>query len=124
MHEVSVMTSIIENVRTTLQGHNVSKVEEVVLVVGELTYLGKDQLDFAFEILTRGTELEGSTLVIEDEAAEISCPSCGYEGAADYFRDEGYHTSIPQLICPKCRSGVKVTKGKSCRIASVKVVEE
>ena len=45
MHEVSVMTSIIDNVRSALLGHDFVKVEEVYLTVGELTFLGLDQLD-------------------------------------------------------------------------------
>lgn len=124
MHEVSVMTSIIENVRNALKEHTFVKVEEVVLVVGELTFLGQDQLQFAYEILTRGTELEGSKLVIETEKTEVGCPSCGYEGPAGYYEDEGYHGAIPQLSCPKCQASVNVLKGKSCRITSVKVEEE
>jgi hydrogenase nickel incorporation protein HypA/HybF len=123
MHEVSVMSSIIENVQQALTGHKYERVEEVNLVVGELTYLGKDQLEFAFEVLTRGTDLEGSMLVIEDEAVEISCPQCGYSGPAKYISDESYHTSVPSLTCPTCQAHVKVVKGKSCRISSVKVVE-
>jgi hydrogenase nickel incorporation protein HypA/HybF len=123
MHEVSVMSSIIENVHQALESHHYERVEEVILVVGELTYLGKDQLEFAFEVLTRGTELEGSKLVIEDELVEVSCSKCGYVGPTDYLGDGSYHISVPRLSCPKCQATVAVIKGKSCRISSVKVVE-
>lgn len=71
MHEVSVMSGIIDAVMAELAKHDVEKVEEVDLVVGELTYLGKDQLSFAYEIMTRETILEGSSLVFEDEKTEI-----------------------------------------------------
>jgi hydrogenase nickel incorporation protein HypA/HybF len=124
MHEVSVMSSILENVQVELQKHHYDKVEELVLVVGELTYLGKDQLEFAYEILTRNTPLEGSRLVVEDEKVEIMCDACGYSGPVDYMGDEWGQNNVPKLICPKCNSNVKVIKGKSCRITSVKVVEE
>jgi hydrogenase nickel incorporation protein HypA/HybF len=123
MHEVSVMSSIIENVQQALTGHKYERVEEVNLVVGELTYLGKDQLEFAYEVLTRGTDLEGSKLVIEDEKVEVSCPQCGYSGPANYIGDESYHANVPSLYCPACQAHAKVVKGKSCRISSVKVVE-
>ena len=124
MHEVSVMSGIIDAVMAELAKHDVEKVEEVNLVVGEMTYLGKDQLTFAYEIMTRDTPLEGSTLVFEDEKAEVSCPSCGFQGPAEYYVDESFHNNIPKLSCPKCGAGVKVTKGKSCRISSIKVVEK
>ena len=117
------MTSLVEGVLQELQGHSFSKVEEMVLVVGELTYLGKDQLQFAYEIVTRGTLLDSSTLVIEDESVEVECPQCHYHGSVEYLRDEGYHLSVPVLSCPQCGGNVKVIKGKSCRVTSVKVVE-
>ncbi|HSV42378.1 MAG TPA: hydrogenase maturation nickel metallochaperone HypA [Methanomassiliicoccales archaeon] len=123
MHEVSVMTSILESVKAELVKHSYDKVEELVLVVGELTYLGKDQLEFAYEILTRGSDLEGSKLVIEEEKVEVECPKCFYRGAADYLIDGTYHNAVPKLNCPKCGGPVNVLKGKSCRISSVKVVE-
>ncbi|MFA5312010.1 MAG: hydrogenase maturation nickel metallochaperone HypA [Methanomassiliicoccales archaeon] len=124
MHEVSVMSSILESVKNELDSHTFDKVEELVLVVGELTFLGKDQLDFAYEILTRGTVLEGSKLVIEDEAVEVRCDPCGYQGPAEYLSDESFHSNIPKLTCPKCGLSVQVLKGKSCRVTSVKVVSD
>jgi hydrogenase nickel incorporation protein HypA/HybF len=124
MHEVSVMSGIIDAVLAELAKHDVEKVEEVNLVVGEMTYLGKDQLTFAYEIMTRDTPLEGSTLVFEDEKAEVQCPTCGFLGPAEYYVDESFHNNIPKLSCPKCGAGVKITKGKSCRISSIKVVEK
>ena len=123
MHEVSVMSSIIENVQQELASHHFERVEEVTLVVGELTYLGKDQLEFAYEVLTRGTALEGSKLVIEDERVEVSCARCGYVGPPEYIDDGSHNMSVPRLSCPKCQAPVVLVKGKSCRITSVKVVE-
>lgn len=123
MHEVSIMSSIINSVLEELKKHRVEKVEEVDLTIGELTFLGEDQLQFAFEILTKNTILEGSKLVIDIEEVAVRCPSCSYEGKADYLKDEVYHTSVPALTCPQCGQGVEVTKGKSCVVRSVKVVE-
>ncbi|MBI0583237.1 MAG: hydrogenase maturation nickel metallochaperone HypA [Methanomassiliicoccus sp.] len=124
MHEVGVMTSILEAVLEELKNHKVQKVEEVRLTIGDLTYLGEDQLSFAFEILTRGTILEGSTLVVEHEEVEVRCPTCGYDGRAEYYQDEMYSSNVPTLNCPRCGSRVDVVKGKSCTVRSIKVVEE
>jgi hydrogenase nickel incorporation protein HypA/HybF len=124
MHEVSIMSSIIESVLTELKKYRLEKVEEVTLIIGEMTFLGEDQLRFAYEVLTKGTILEGSTLNMETEGAEVKCRSCSYLGKADYMDDEMYHTSVPLLSCPRCGEAVEVTKGKSCIVRSVKVVEE
>jgi hydrogenase nickel incorporation protein HypA/HybF len=123
MHEVSVMSAIVESVLSELEKHHVLKVEEVLLTLGELTFLGEEQLQFAYEIITRDTILEGSKLVIQPEETELLCKSCGYQGPADKLGAE-YHMSMPSLVCPKCRSGVKVLKGQSCRVTSMKVVQE
>jgi hydrogenase nickel incorporation protein HypA/HybF len=124
MHEVAVMSSILEAVREELKKHHILKVEEVLLAVGEMTFLGVDQLNFAFEVLTKDTDLDGSTLVIEKEEVEVSCPSCGYRGRAAYHEDEMYHSQIPTLNCPQCEKRVEIIKGKSCMVRSIKVVED
>lgn len=123
MHEVSVMAGIVESVLKELEKHDVLRVEEVVLTLGELTFLGEEQLQFAYEIITRETALQGSTLVIAPEETELQCLSCGYQGKADKVGEE-FHMAMPSLACPKCKGKVKVLKGRSCRVTSMKVVQE
>ena len=123
MHEVSVMAGIVEKVLAELEKHDVLKVEEVQLTLGELTFLGEEQLQFAYEIITRDTALEGSVLVIVPEETELQCLSCGYVGKADTIGEE-YHMAMPSLTCPKCKGKVKVLKGQSCRVTSMKVIQE
>ncbi|MBC7107718.1 MAG: hydrogenase maturation nickel metallochaperone HypA [Methanomassiliicoccales archaeon] len=124
MHEVSVMSDIINAVLGQLGHYEIEKVEEVVLVVGELTFLGEEQLRFAFEILSKGTILEGAELIIETEKAILRCPSCGFEGPPEHIGDGTFHFSIPILSCPKCGNQADIIKGKCCGVTSVKVVEK
>jgi hydrogenase nickel incorporation protein HypA/HybF len=123
MHEVSVMSGIIEGVLEELSKHDVEKVEEVTLVIGESTFLGRDQMEFAFEILSKGTPLEGAQLIIEDEPVEVECPSCHYSGKAEMIQGPDFHVMVPKLNCPSCGKNANMTKGRSCRVASIKVVE-
>ncbi len=117
------MASIINRVLAELEKHDVVNVEEVDLVIGELTFLGEEQLRFAFEVLSRGNALEGAKLNISHEKIEVRCSSCGYVGPVEYLGSGVDHMVIPNLVCPKCGSGVEVTKGKSCGVTSIKVVE-
>jgi hydrogenase nickel incorporation protein HypA/HybF len=117
------MASIVEAVLEELGKHDVEKVEEVDLVIGEMTFLGRDQLEFAFEIVTRGTLLEGSKLAISEEKVEVRCTSCGYQGGVDYVKTGGMDHMVPDLSCPECDGKVEVTKGKSCGVTSLRVVE-
>jgi hydrogenase nickel incorporation protein HypA/HybF len=117
------MASIIESVLVELEKHDVEKVEEVDLVIGELTFLGEEQLRFAFEVLTRDNILAGSKLNITHEKIEIKCASCGYAGGVEYVEQLADHMLVPDLSCPKCGSRVEVTKGRGCGVTSLKVVE-
>jgi hydrogenase nickel incorporation protein HypA/HybF len=117
------MASIVEAVLEELKKHDVEKVEEVHMVIGEITFLGRDQLEFAYEVVTRGTLLEGSKLVMTDEKVEVRCNSCGYIGGVEYVSGGGQDHVIPNLSCPRCGGGVEVTKGKSCAVTSLRVVQ-
>lgn len=123
MHEVSIMSSIIDSVLEELRKHQVERVEEVYLTLGSLTFLGEEQLQFAYDVLSKGTQLEDSRLVIEKEDVEVRCRSCGYQGPADHV-EEIFHGLVPVLQCPECGEDVEVTKGKSCTVRSIRVVEK
>lgn len=117
------MSSIIDRILEELESHDVREVQEVLMRIGELTFLGHEQLSFAFEILTKGTLLEGAKLVIEEEAARIRCPSCGYEGEANRLSGSD-HFSVPLLSCPSCGKEPELLSGRGCRVVSLKVVED
>ena len=124
MHEVAIMSSVIQAALEELEKHNVSAVEEMVLVVGDLTSLGEDQLTFVYEVMTRDTPLEGSKLVIEHEKVCLLCSSCGYDGPAETLENDYHEHTIPILSCPECGGNVKVTAGEACRISSLKIISE
>jgi len=117
------MASIIESILAELSKHDVEKVEEVDMVIGELTFLGREQLEFAYEILTRDNILHDSKLVIKEEKITVRCPNCGYSGGVQYLDRGSDHFSVPDLSCPKCGARAEVVKGKSCSVTSLKVVE-
>ena len=107
------MASIIDSVLAELEKHDVVSVEEVDLVIGELTFLGEEQLRFAFEVLSRGNALENARLNISQEKIEVSCHACGYVGPVDYIGSSADHMVIPNLVCPKCGSGVRSPRARA-----------
>lgn len=122
MHEVSVISGMVGAVLEELKKHDAVSVSSVDIVIGDLTQLGDEQLSFAYEIVTRGTILEGSALNIEHEPINIVCNGCGYDGPA-VMLDAGDFSShaIPVLSCPKCGGNVKVTAGQSCCVRSFEI---
>lgn len=123
MHEVSVISNMVDAILRELEGYKVKKVEEVNIVIGDLTSLGAEQLEFAYEIVTRDTMLEGSKLVIENESVAVKCNECGYEGPAENLESDFFDHSIPVIACPKCGGGVEITAGQACRVRDLSIEE-
>jgi hydrogenase nickel incorporation protein HypA/HybF len=116
-------TQIIENVLEEAKRHDAKKVTEVHVVIGKMTYLGVDQVRFAYKILAEDTIMKGSKLFIEEKDGVIECGSCGYRGTIPFEDDPAYHVPIPTLQCPKCKKTAKIVEGKECTIKSIKMVK-
>lgn len=124
MHELSVMTQVVESVRNSLPGAGFVRLESVRLEVGELTMLGKEQLLFAWGVLTKGGPLQGSRLVIVKKPAVVACSGCGYRGAPKTAPKAWSHTAIPLISCPNCAGEVDIVGGRETIVRSLKAVLE
>lgn len=117
------MTSqIVQSVLAEAEKGKAKKVTEVHLIIGELTFLGLEQVRFAYEALTKGTILDGSKLVIKTQKGAVKCPNCGYKGGFKYEDDPLYHLKMPTLKCPRCNSLVNIVAGKECIIKRIKMM--
>ena len=76
MHELSLAEAVVEIASRHAAGRPVRKVE---LRVGNLRQVVPSALEFAFELLSNGTALEGAELVIEDVPARGRCRACAVE---------------------------------------------
>ena len=123
MHEYSVVSELISALLPKLEEH-VGRVRGVVLVKGELRILSDVALKNAFELLTEGSRLEGSELIIESIEARIRCGACGYEGPADQVREESFHFAIPILSCPTCGGEVDIEAGRELYVDRVTMQTE
>jgi len=117
-----VTSQVVRSVLGEAEKRKAKKVTEVHLVVGKLTFLGLEQVRFAFEALTKGTIMEGSKLIIEEQEGVVECNHCGYEGGFKYEDDPMYHVPVPTLKCPQCSNVVKIVAGKECTIKSIKMM--
>ncbi|MBS3781991.1 MAG: hydrogenase maturation nickel metallochaperone HypA [Candidatus Thermoplasmatota archaeon] len=118
------MNQLVSALLDELEGRELDAIKEVRIEVGELTFLGEEQMKFAYETLSRDTILEGSELNIDSIPSKIRCEECGYEGSVNYS-DGGYaHYNIPVINCPECDSKPEIVKGKETKIVGVTAVEE
>jgi len=120
MHEFTVTSWIVDALLDLVRKQSASRIVEVELRIGKLRALSMDQLKFCYEVLSKGTVLEGSTLVFEESPGKARCKNCGYNSEFDPDGDE-YHYGLPILACPACNSTVVVEGGDECVITKVRM---
>jgi hydrogenase nickel incorporation protein HypA/HybF len=122
MHELSIVSSIVERVLEFLDGHKAKRVVALRLAIGELTCVDAEQLRSCYELVTEGTAIAGSELEIEQTKALVRCPNCNFQGAPKYWDDALSSASIPTLQCPGCGFGVEAIEGHECAIQGIRYV--
>lgn len=91
MHDYHAVQELIDRLRSDTGGG----VIEVRIRVGAA--FSPEALEQAYEMLTPGTPLEGSRLVVEDAPETRACPVC--RASWTPARDE---RAMPVLVCPSC----------------------
>lgn len=119
MHEYSVMSQIVELILAEAKNRNAEKVSRVSLEIGEFTFLGEEQLKFAFEVLTKGTIAEGAQIDIKTAKGKIEC-ACGYSGSP--VEPDDLHSLSPVLECPKCGGIAAIKEGIGCTVRDISLV--
>ena len=120
MHELSVTSAIVNALLDLVKQQSASRVEEVNLKIGQLRAISIEQVRFCYEILAKGTSLEGSKLVVEEVPGQLQCSRCSYHQEFNP-QDDTYHFDIPLLICPTCGGSLLVQGGDECVIGKVRM---
>lgn len=99
MHEFSVCSALISQVRAVAQEHGAASVGSITVRIGPLSGVEPDLLKRAFDVARGGPPTDQSTLVIEHSPLIIRCRDCGHEGPARPNRMvcqdcDGYHVSV------------------------------
>ncbi|MBO7702423.1 MAG: hydrogenase maturation nickel metallochaperone HypA [Eggerthellaceae bacterium] len=112
MHEMGIISGVIDSTLVAARDAGADKVTVVNLRVGEMTEAIEDALQFAFEALSEGTMCEGAQLVIEMVKPRSLCFECANE-----FEHDRFHRA-----CPECGSYETVLlSGRELEIASIEV---
>ena len=113
MHELGIMTSVMESVKATALEAGADRVLKVSLSVGVMTEAIEDALQFAFEALAEADPyFAGATLEVEMIQPKSICTQCGNEFTHDRFH----------MTCPECASPfLQLLEGKELQIAFIEV---
>jgi len=114
MHEVGIASSILECVAAEAQKHSGAKLVAVGVRIGELSNVDPDALEFAFEALTRDTDLAQLKLAVEWCPRRQKCTVCSEE----------FPVKDLELACPKCASAqTTCVSGTELDIAYIELEE-
>ena len=115
MHELGIMTGVLDAVQTSARQAGADRVLNVSLSVGEMTEAIEDALRFAFEALSEQQEYAlcaGAELDIAMVRPRSRCLECGAEYDHDRFH----------MLCPECGSfATELVAGRELQIDSIEV---
>ncbi|MGA7856640.1 MAG: hydrogenase maturation nickel metallochaperone HypA [Terracidiphilus sp.] len=113
MHELSIVSSVVEQVIETLESYPGARVTEVRLRVGALAAVVEDSLQFCYGIATEGTALQGSVLVVKILPVVMHCAGCDADVELE---------SLQSFRCPRCGELVgDLRQGRELEIESFEI---
>lgn len=112
MHEIGIANSVLDAIRTEARRFPNGHIYRVGVRIGELAGVNPDAVNFCFEALVRGTELEPLSLEIEYCPRRYQCRACGHSYAAP--REDS--------ACPECgRAEWQFLRGDELELAYLEI---
>lgn len=122
MHEFGITSRIVDAVSRIAEENGATRVVRVDLLIGQLTFLSGQQVKLVYEILTKGTSLEGSELSIQEGVGLVRCSNCQHEREVTIdlsAEPGGLSAPLPLFSCSECGGKVVVIRGKECQITGI-----
>ena len=112
MHELSVTENLLEISLRHARDARAARITDLYIVLGQLSSIVDDSVQFYWDIIARGTPAEQATLHFRRVPAELECQVCAYT----------YAPGDDLLACPNCSSTqVKITKGEEFYLEAIDV---
>jgi hydrogenase nickel incorporation protein HypA/HybF len=114
MHEISVTESILEIALRHARQADARAVTDLHLVIGELSTIVDESVQFYWDIVAEGTAAAGSKLHFRRIPGCLSCRTCG-------------HTYSPRedLPCPACAGiEIDIIAGEEFYLESIEITGE
>lgn len=115
MHELSVTQNILEIALDHAKKANAKQITELHIVIGQLSSVIDDSVQFYWDIICDGTIAQGSTLHFRRLPAIFLCLTCQNE----------YSPSDDEFTCPACEGeNFKILKGEEFYLESIDVEKQ
>lgn len=112
MHELSVTESVLEIACKHAVKAGAIKVTDIHLVIGQLSSIVDDSVEFYWQMITKDTLCEDSKLHFKRVPAELVCLECGHQ----------YELIQELMPCPNCGSArIRVLSGDEFNIDSIEI---
>lgn len=112
MHELSVTENILEIAVRHGQNAGASRITHLYLVIGELSSIIDDSVQFYWDMISENTLAEGAELHFKRIPTQINCLECGH----DYSPVNG------EFACPECGSiRIKVKSGEEFFLEAIDI---
>lgn len=115
MHELAVTESILSIAGRHARQAEATRVTDIHLVIGQLSSIVDDSVQFYWDIISAGTICAGARLHFQRISAELRCTDCGHS----------YTLSDELKLCPQCGSAsVRVVSGEEFWLDSIEIERE
>lgn len=104
MHEYALMENVIATIMVELKSSEEVPADRpltVTLKAGALEMHSEAAARQAFEVLTKGTPLEGALLNLIILPVSVNCSECGFQGPLPMGAADP-HDALPLAECPRC----------------------
>lgn len=113
MHELSITQSILEIALRHGEQAQATKITDLHLIIGQLSSVVDDSVQFYWDMIAEGTLAEGARLHFKRISARMECRECGQPYTLEGNQLDG---------CPSCESiKVKIIAGKEFQLESIEI---
>lgn len=113
MHELPITQNILKIAVQYAEKSQARYITDIFLVIGQLSTVIDESVQFYWPIVSEGTIAEGAELHFKRIPARLQCTQC----ECVYMIDDGQLT-----VCPECESSqIEIIAGKEFQLESIQI---
>ena len=113
MHELAITEGLLQVANDSARQAGARRVTHINVVIGDLSSVVDESVQFYADILSRGTPAAGARLCFRRVPAQLTCDACQYRGVVEA-------PLVP--VCPRCGGcQLQVEGGRELYVESIEV---